>query len=51
MNSTYGRVLLIDQDEVDEKGRNRRGDEVLELFSETNRILANEHWASSSTRG
>jgi len=44
VNSTHGRVLLIDQDEVDEKGRNRQGDEVLELFSETNRILANEHW-------
>ena len=44
VNSTHGRVLLIDQDEVDEKGRNRQGDEVLELFSETNRVLANEHW-------
>ena len=44
VNSTHGRVLLIDQDEVDEKGRNRQGDEVLELFSDTNRILANEHW-------
>ncbi len=44
VNGTYGQVLAVDEEEVDEKGRNRHRDDLLELLAETNRTLANEHW-------
>jgi hypothetical protein len=44
VNGTYGQVLAVDEEEVDEKGRNRHRDDLLELLAETHRTLANEHW-------
>ena len=44
INSAYGRVAVLDEEALEERGRNKGRDELLEVVAETLRILDNPHW-------
>jgi hypothetical protein len=44
VNPTYSRVVVLDDDELQEIGRNKQGDDLYAVIAETVRIITNQHW-------